>query len=115
MNPAGQISDTAVGARSWRLSPAALQVAAATPIAGCAGSGADGSASAGLSQRSAVVAKGPIPAGKARVIITRPSSIVYAAAPASIPLNGAKVADFATGSSATIDVPAGASALSVSA
>ncbi len=58
---------------------------------------------------------GPLAAGKARVTINRPSTIVYAAAPATITLNGQKVADIAVGSSAVIDVPAGANVLAASA
>ena len=91
---------------------------AALALAGCASSGAETSGlaeSAGSASLAANAAKGPIPAGKARVTITRPSSIVYAAAPATITLNGTKVADVGTGSSATIDVPAGQCTISVSA
>ena len=57
----------------------------------------------------------PIPAGKARVTIQRSSSILYAGAPATITLNGAKVADIATGGQAVIDVPAGANTIAASA
>lgn len=57
----------------------------------------------------------PIPAGKARITVTRPSSIVYAAAPATITVNGNTVANVGSGSSATFDVPVGANAIAASA
>lgn len=83
-----------------------LMVLAALMLAGC-GSGSD--------LATASLAAGPLAAGKARVTITRPSTIVYAAAPATITLNGQKVADVAVGSSAVIDVPAGPNILAASA
>ncbi len=75
-------------------------------LSGCGGGGDLATAS---------LQAGPLAAGKARVAITRPSSIVYAAAPATITLNGQKVADIAAGSSAVIDVPAGANVIAASA
>ena len=87
--------------------PMALVAALATAtLAGCGG---------GSDLQTASIAAGPLAPGKARVTITRPSSIVYAAAPATITLNGQKVADIAVGSSAVVDVPAGANVLAASA
>ena len=63
----------------------------------------------------AALAAAPLPAGKARVTITRVSTLLYAGAPATITLNGQKVADISSGGSAVIDVPAGESVLAASA
>jgi len=63
----------------------------------------------------AALASKPIPPGNARVSITRQSTILYAAAPATITLNGNKVADIGPGGSALVDVPAGPNVLAVSA
>jgi len=69
----------------------------------------------GSGPETAALAASPIPAGKARVTIARESSLLYAGAPATITLNGAKVADITSGGKAIIDVPAGANVLAASA
>lgn len=61
------------------------------------------------------LAKAPIPQGKARVTVTRPSTVLYVGSPATISLNGQSVADVGSGGSAVFDVPAGANVISVSA
>ena len=116
MRVGGNKAATAVGGRaaracgwgySWlrphRLSSAVHRCAAvaafALALAGCASTDA---------VETAALAKAPIATGKARVIITRVSTLQYAAAPATITLNGQKVA-------AVVDVPAGANVLAASA
>lgn len=84
----------------------ALVALSMTALAGCGG---------GSDLQTASIAAGPLTAGKARVTIRRPTTIVYAAAPAAITLNGQQVADIAVGSSAVIDVPTGAVVLAASA
>jgi hypothetical protein len=98
-----------VGSAGHRLSAVdrrAVAVAAALALAGCASADA---------VDTAALAKTPIAAGKARVTITRVSALQYAAAPATITLNGQKVASVASGDTAIIDVPAGANVLAASA
>ncbi len=63
----------------------------------------------------AALAQTPIPAGKARVAITRTSDVLYAAAPATITLNGQNVASISTGGTAVVDVPPGNAILAASA
>ena len=63
----------------------------------------------------AALAQTPIPTGKARVPITRTSDVLYAAAPATITLNGQTVASIATGGTAIVDVPPGNAVLAASA
>ena len=87
------------GARTF--AAVTIAAAAASMAAAC---GSDG-------QEFAALAMTPVPAGKARVTITRPSTIVYAGAPATITLNGAKVADIASGGTGVVDVPAGPNVL----
>jgi len=74
-------------------------------LAGCGSTGSE----------TAALALTPVPEGKARVTITRTSSLMYAGAPATITLNGQTVASIATGGSTIVDVPAGANILAASA
>lgn len=84
----------------------AAVAALALALAGCASTDA---------VETAALAKAPIATGKARVTITRVSTLQYAAAPATITLNGQKVASVANGGTAVVDVPAGANVLAASA
>jgi hypothetical protein len=63
----------------------------------------------------ASLANTPVPAGKARLTVTRVSTLLYAAAPASLTLNGAPAAELAAGGGSILDVPAGPVTLAVSA
>ena len=56
-----------------------------------------------------------IPAGKARLTLTRVSSLIYAAAPATVKINGEQVASLGAGSSTSIDIAPGATSVSVEA
>ncbi len=66
-------------------------------------------------KETAALALTPVPPGKARVTIVRPSTLVYAGVPATVTLNGQKVADIASGGQAIVDVPAGQNVLAASA
>lgn len=81
-------------------------LSAAVALSACAGSN---------SLETGALAATPIPYGKARVTLTRPSTIVYAAVPAAIDLNGVRVASISPGGSSVIDVPAGDNTLTASA
>ncbi|MGD9785614.1 MAG: hypothetical protein AB7E80_11685 [Hyphomicrobiaceae bacterium] len=89
------------------MSAAVVATIAGLALAGCAGGPTP--------EETAALAAAPIPAGKARVMIERPSAVLYAAAPATIELNGQKVASVGSGGSAVIDVPAGANKIAASA
>jgi ABC-type Fe3+-hydroxamate transport system substrate-binding protein len=56
----------------------------------------------------------PIPADKARIVVTRNSSLLYLAAAADVRSNGAKIASLGRGGSIVRDVPKGQNTLSVS-
>lgn len=56
----------------------------------------------------------PIPAGKARVVITRDSSLLYLAAAADVRSNGIKIASLGRGGSIIQDLAKGQNTLSVS-
>lgn len=56
----------------------------------------------------------PIPAGKARVVITRDSSLLYLAAAADVRSNGIKIASLGRGGNIIQDVAKGQNTLSVS-
>ncbi len=56
----------------------------------------------------------PIPAGKARVVITRDTSLLYMAAAADVRLNGTKIASLGRGGSAVHDIAKGRNTLTVS-
>jgi len=56
----------------------------------------------------------PIPADKARIIVTRDSSLLYLAAGAEVRSNGAKIANLGRGGSVIHDIPKGNNVLSVS-
>ena len=86
---------------------AAIAVFAGLALVGCAGGPTP--------EETAALVAAPIPAGKARVMIERPSSVLYAAASATIELNGQKVASVGSGGSAVFDVPAGANKIAASA
>lgn len=66
-------------------------------------------------EETAAMATAPIPSDKARVMIERKGSLLYAAAPATIELNGQKVASVGPGGSAVFDVPSGANVIAASA
>ena len=90
--------------------------ALAISLAGCATETAElGTGTAAHPMAAKAAANNAIPSGKARITLTRESSLVYAAAPATVTLNGKEVASVATGGSATVDVPAGDSTIAVSA
>jgi len=75
-------------------------------VSGCAGS--DGLETASL-------ANTPIAPGKARVTINRTTAMLYAAAPATITVDGEKVASVDRGGTALVDIPAGNNTLAASA
>lgn len=56
----------------------------------------------------------PVPAGKARIVITRDESLLYLAVPVDVRVNGVKVASLGRGGSTIQDVPKGQNTLSVS-
>lgn len=56
----------------------------------------------------------PVPADKARIIVTRNSSLLYLAAAADVRSNGAKIASLGRGGSIVHDIPKGENTLSVS-
>ncbi len=85
----------------------------ATPAHAATGNG--GCAGGPTPEETAALAAAPIPAGKARVMIERPSAVMYAAAPATIELNGQKVASVGAGGSAIFDVPTGPNKIAASA
>jgi hypothetical protein len=66
-------------------------------------------------EETASLINSPIPPGKARLTLTRPSTILYAGVPATITLNGTKVSELASGGITLIDVPAGNNVLAASA
>ena len=99
----------AISRRAMRLAkvlagPAAAVALIAMALAGC---GSDG-------KETAALALTPVPSGKARITLTRASTIVYSGCPATIMLGTAKVADIANGGQAIIDVPAGENVLTAS-
>lgn len=85
----------------WTVAAIALSLA----MAGCA---------ADNSVETAALAATPIPAGKARVTISRESTLVYSGCPAAVSRGAEKVAEVGNGGRAVIDIPAGDTVLSVS-
>ena len=94
-------------------------------IAGCAGTGtpgADGStasapapAPAAQAQSATPKPSGPAPSGQTRLTLTRVEALLYAGAPATVKVNGAKVADLWAGKSETVDIPLGNNTVTVEA
>lgn len=82
----------------------AVVVLGALALGGCGSSGAE----------TAALALTPVPPGKARITIERPSTIVYVGCPANIKRGGQEVASIASGGKAVFDVPAGETVLSAS-
>lgn len=91
------------------------RLALSCAIAVTIGLGLVGCAGGPTPVETAALAAAPVPAGKARVMIERPSSMLYSGAPATIELNGEKVASVWPGSSAVFDVPVGANKIAASA
>ncbi len=56
----------------------------------------------------------PVPADKARIIVTRNSSLLYLAGAADVRSNGVKIASLGRGGSVVHDIPKGDNTLSVS-
>lgn len=56
----------------------------------------------------------PVPADKARIVVTRDSSLLYLAAAVNVRSNGTKIANLARGGSVVHDIPKGQNTLSVS-
>ncbi len=56
----------------------------------------------------------PVPAGKARIVVTRNSSLLYLAAAVDVRSNGSKIASLGRGGSVVQDIPKGQNTLSVS-
>lgn len=56
----------------------------------------------------------PVPAGKARIVVTRDSSLLYLAAAVDVRSNGEKIASLGRGGSIVHDIPKGENTLSVS-
>lgn len=56
----------------------------------------------------------PVPAGKARIVVTRDNSLLYLAAAVDVRVNGIKVASLGRGGSTIEDVPNGKNTISVS-
>lgn len=56
----------------------------------------------------------PVPAGKARIVVTRDNSLLYLAAGVDVRSNGAKIATLGRGGSVVRDIPKGQHTLSVS-
>jgi hypothetical protein len=100
-------------------------------ISGCAGTSTattDGSAAsapaaaasstptpAAPAQTAAPRPTGPAPAGQARLTLTRVEGILYAGAPATVKVNGQKVAELWAGKSETVDIPLGNNVVTVEA
>jgi hypothetical protein len=95
-------------------------------ISGCAGTGTaatDGSAAptasapapAAPAQTAAPTRTGPAPAGQTRLTLTRVEGILYAGAPATVKVNGQKVAELWAGKSETVDIPLGNNVVTVEA
>ncbi len=80
--------------------------------AGCAGTE---TASAGLAAEAAAKAPERVPAGKARLTLTRVSGVLYVGTPATVKINGEQVASLWAGSSSTVDIAPGANSVSVDA
>lgn len=56
----------------------------------------------------------PVPADKARIVVTRNSSLLYLAGAVDVRSNGAKIASLGRGGSVVHDIPKGQNTLSVS-
>lgn len=56
----------------------------------------------------------PVPADKARIVVTRDSSLLYLAAAVDVRSNGAKIASLGRGGSVVHDIPKGQNTLAVS-
>ena len=56
----------------------------------------------------------PIPASKARIVVTRNSSLIYLGAAVDVRSNGSKIASLGRGGSVVHDIPKGQNTLSVS-
>lgn len=119
---------TAVRRREKPISAFFAAFSACILIAGCAGTGtpgADGStasapgtsapAPAAQAQSAAPKPSGPAPSGQTRLTLTRVEGVLYAGAPATVKVNGQKVADLWAGKSETVDIPLGNNAVTVEA
>lgn len=56
----------------------------------------------------------PVPAGKARIVVTRDTSLLYMAGAADVRSNGTKIASLGRGGSVVHDIPKGKNVLAVS-
>ena len=81
-----------------------LAVTAALLVSACAGAPGD-----------AEIVTGAIPAGQARVKVTRTNALMYSGAPATITVNGKKMTDVWTGATSSFHVPAGQNVIAASA
>lgn len=91
------------------------RIAVHAVVAAFAGLALVGCAGGPSLEETASLAAAPVPADKARVVVERPSAMLYAGAPATIELNGQKVASVWSGGSAAFDVPIGANKIAASA
>jgi len=82
-------------------------------VSGCAGS--EGATTGAVDAGSTSLAAKPIASGHARLKVTRINTILYAGAPATLNLNGKKIADLWAGKTTFVDVPASKNVLSASA
>lgn len=84
-----------------------LSGAYALVLAGCASTGDSELATQSLNAGSDAAAPQSVPAGKSRLVLSRPSGMLYMAVPASVKVNGNKVADLYGGNSHTLDIAPG--------
>jgi hypothetical protein len=86
----------------------------AIALAGCGGG--DGGADLTTQSVSQTTAgSGQVPAGKGRLVLSRPGGILYAGSAATVKVNGSKVADLYGGNSLPVDVAPGKVTITVDA
>ena len=83
-----------------RLTRGAMACVCAAVLAGCAG----GDGASDLTTQSVAQTPAAVPAGKGRIVLSRPGGILYAASAATVKVNGSKVADLYGGNSQTVNV-----------
>lgn len=80
-----------------------IACALALAIGGCAG----GDATSDLTTQSVAQTAAPVPAGKGRIVLSRPGGIQYMAVAANVKVNGNEVASLYGDNSKTVDVAPG--------
>lgn len=90
-----------------RLVRGSIACALALAVAGCAGGDGGSDLTTQSLAENKTTAAAPVPAGKARLVMSRPSGMQYMAVAASVKVNGSEVASLYGGNTQTVDIATG--------